>query len=442
VASPSVSAIDPLPLAQALIRFDTSNPPGREREALVHLAGALRDAGVDSEFLAADQERPNLLVRVPGEGIAPPLLLHAHVDVVPADAEQWRHDPFGGASVGGDLWGRGSLDMKGPAAMLVAAVTRLLAGGERPAGDLILLVMSDEETGSAFGSRFICEEHPGVLDGVRYAIGEGGGFTSWLGGRCFYPVAVAEKKRCLIRAVCRGPAGHGSSIVRDSAMGRLGALLSAITAHRLPHRVTPAADAMIRALADRLGRDELLDLLDPRAAEALLSAHGSALDGLAPVVHDTVAPTVVHGGGAPNVHPSEVAVMLDARLVPGQTVAGLIAEIEAIVPGAAQYEVVREEPAPGATADLALLPLIEDVLLEADPSALVVPALIAGFTDARYFAGLGIQNYGFLPMRLPERAGMELIHAPDERIPVSELEFGAGRLYELLRRYGRGSAAL
>jgi acetylornithine deacetylase/succinyl-diaminopimelate desuccinylase-like protein len=276
---------------------------------------------------------------------------------------------------------------------------------------------------------------------VRYAIGEGGGYTSWLGGRRFYPVAVAEKRRCLLRAVCRGPAGHGSSIVRDSAMARLGVLLSAISTRRMPHRVTPPADAMIRALADRLGREDLIGLLDPRAEDALVAAHGAALDGLLLVVHDTVAPTIVHGGGSPNVHPSEIAVTLDARLLPGQTVDGLLADIEALAPGAAEYEVLQEEPAPGETPDLALLPLMEDVLLDADPAAVVVPALIAGITDARYFAGLGIQNYGFLPMRLPEGAGMELIHAPDERIPVSELEFGAGRLHELLRRYGRDGQA-
>ncbi|MEA2228592.1 MAG: hypothetical protein QOF29_154 [bacterium] len=437
MASLPASPVEPLALAQALIRFDTTNPPGRELAAIEHLAGVLREAGIESTLLAADPERPNLVARIPGEGAAPPLLVHGHLDVVPADAARWARDPFGGEVVAGELWGRGALDMKGGVAMLVAALTRLVAAGERPAGDVILLAMSDEEAGSSVGARFIVDEHAGILDGVRHAIGEGGGFTSWLGGQSFHPIAVSEKKRCLVRAVCRGAAGHASFIARDPAMGRLGTLLSRLTAERLPVRVTPPAEAMIRALADGLQRSDVLGLLDAEAVDRVLHEAAGELDALEPLLRDTVAPTIVHGGAVANVHPTEITVMLDGRLVPGQTVEDLLAELETVAGGVAEYEVVQEEPATLDGSQLDLLPLIEDVLRDSDPGAVAVPALISGFTDARHFARLGIQNYGFLPMRLPADRGMQLMHAPDERIPVSELEFGAGCLHELLRRYGR-----
>jgi acetylornithine deacetylase/succinyl-diaminopimelate desuccinylase-like protein len=432
--------LDPLAVAQSLIRIDTTNPPGRERAAIEHLAAALREAGLDSAVLAMDPERPNLVVRLEGEGTAPPLLLHGHVDVVPADPAEWARDPFGGVAVDGELWGRGALDMKGGVAMLAAALTRLAASGERSAGDVILLVMSDEEAGSRVGARYVVDEHPGLLDGVRHAIGEGGGFTSWLGGRPFYPVAVTEKKRCLLRAVCRGAAGHASAISRDPAMAHVGALLTRLTGERLPVRVTAPAELMLRELAAGLGRPELLGLLDPERTDAVLREAGGELDGFEALLRNTVAPTMLRGAAVPNVHPAEVAVTLDARLVPGQEVQGVMAELELLGGDVAEFHLVEEEPPTLAGEDLDLLPLIREVLGEADPGAVAVPALITGFTDARHFARLGIQNYGFLPMRLPADRGMQLMHSADERIPVSELEFGAACLHELLRRYGRQAA--
>ena len=335
--------------------------------------------------------------------------------------------------------GRGALDMKSGVAMYLHAALRLRSEEVAPAGDIILAFTSDEETGSTHGARFLVEQHPGLFAGVRYALSELGGFTQWISGRPFYPIQVAEKQFCVVRATFRGPSGHASSIVRDSAMAKLGRFLRSLDRRRLPVHVTPPVRQMLERMSDGLPtvqRLALRPLLQPRLTDRLLDVLGKDGRDLDPLLHNTATPTIVAGGESVNVIPSEVTLDLDGRLLPGQTPRDLLRELERHCPDVASFEIVREEPAAPAVPDLTMLPLLEEVLLELDPPAPTYPLVLPGYTDARHFARLGIQTYGFMPLKL-ERGGasMSLVHAPDERAPAAAVEFGAEAVYRAFVRY-------
>jgi acetylornithine deacetylase/succinyl-diaminopimelate desuccinylase-like protein len=438
ISGGNASASDPVELLRALLRFDTSNPPGNERACLEFVADLLRGAGVEPRFLERDPERPNLVARVNGRGEVPPLLLYGHVDVVPAKAEEWRHPPFAGELVDGEVWGRGALDMKSGVAMLVTALLRLRAEGIVPTGDVILVLASDEERGSEVGAKFLVEEHGDLFANVRYAIGEFGGFTRWIGGRRFYPIQVAEKQAVTIRATVRGQGGHPSVVVRTTAAAKLARFLSAVTRKRLPIHITPVVTTMLDTMARGLPVHEriaLRPLLTPALTDRVLALLGKDGDSLQPLVRNTVTATVIRGGESTNVIPTEIEVDLDGRLLPGQTPADLVRELEGIASGLATFEILREEPAVPTAPDLTLLPMLREIIREREPGARTFPMLLPGYTDARYFARLGIQTYGFLPLRLPKDFPTELIHAPNERVPAEAVRFGADCVYEAVRRY-------
>ncbi len=428
----------PAELLQHLLRFDTTNPPGAERECIEWIARLLETAGCETRFVADDPERPNLVARLPGAGQAPPLLLYGHVDVVPAKGE-WQHPPFGGDIADGYIWGRGALDMKGGVAMLLAAFLRAAAADAPPPGDVILCILSDEEAGGDVGARFLADKHPELFEGVRFALGEFGGFTIELAGRRFYPIAVGEKQLCWVRATVRGPAGHGSMPVRDGAMGKLGRLLRNLSRRRLPTHVTPVARMQIEAIARELPRPASLlirSLLQPRLTDRVLDRLGDRAVLFDAVLHNTVSPTMVEGGHAPNVIPGEVSVGLDCRLLPGFGPEDVFAELRAAGGVDVELEVVRHDPGPPAP-DMGLYETLAEVLRELDPSAKPVPLLLVGVTDGRHLARVGIQTYGFLPMQLPpELRFLELVHAENERIPVETVEFGTTAIRRVLERFG------
>ena len=430
--------ISEVELLQALIRFDTSNPPGNERACIEFAGGLLERAGVDHRYPALEPARPNLVTRVAGRGDAPPLLLYGHVDVVPAEPREWRHPPFGGDLIDGEVWGRGALDMKGGVAILLSSFIRIAASDAPPPGDVLLALTTDEETGSRTGMRFLVEEHPELFEGVRHAVSEFGGYTLWQGDRRFVPIQVAEKQRCLIRATVRGPGGHASTLVRKPASEKLGELLSRIATRRLPVHVTPVARLMLEAMAQELPRHEqvlLRSALVPRIARRLLPVSGGAGRLLTPLLCNTATPTVVSGGESTNVIPTELTVDLDGRVLPGMSPADLLLELEALARGLATFELVSEEPAVAIDPDLSLLPLLGAVVSERDPGCVPIPMLLPGYTDARFVSKLGIQTYGFLPMRLPRHLGTSLVHAPDERVPAEAIEFGASCLVDVINRY-------
>lgn len=437
-------AHDPVELLQRLIRFDTTNPPGNERDCLVWAKALCDGAGLDTRIVAKDDARPNLLARLAGRGAAPPLLLQGHVDVVTTANQRWTHDPFGGELVNGEVWGRGALDMKGGVAMMVGATLQLAESGALPPGDVLLCLLADEENHGVFGARFLVEEHSELFAGVKHALGEFGAFRGDVAGLATYPIQVAEKQVCWTRLTIRGPGGHGSLPTRGGAMARLGRLLTRLDESRLPVHVTDVPRAMIQALAAALpdgGRDLADTLLDPTRTDATLDALGEAGERFDPLFHNTVNATAVRGGDKLNVVPSELHLDLDGRLLPGQTPDDLVRELCQLADDAKlEFEVLNYEPGPE-HADLSLLPLLRSVLKAADPSAVPLPLLLPGASDGRFFARLGIQTYGFLPMRLPpEFPFMKLIHAANERVPAEEIRWGTARIGEVLTRYTRGLA--
>jgi len=427
----------PAELLAALLRFDTTNPPGNEAACIGWIRGLLEELGCEVKIVAAEPDRPSLIARLQGEGTSPPLLLQGHVDVVAARG-QWTHPPFGGEVHGGFIWGRGALDMKGGVAMMLAAFMRAKAAGRRPPGDVILCLMADEEAGSPLGAEFLVREHAELFNGVRYSIGEFGGFRMAIGGRSFYPIMVAEKQVCWSKATLRGPAGHGSMPIRGGAMGALGRLLDRLDRKRLPVHVPDVTRAMVEAIAAELpppAATPLRGLLRPRLTDPLLAALGERGRVFDPLLHNTVSATIVGGGEKINVIPDEVSVELDCRLLPGATPDSLFAELRALAGVEMELEVIRYDPV-SAEPDLTMFDPLAGILRELDPAAKPIPLLLPGVTDGRFFSRLGIQTYGFLPMQLPaEMPFMQLIHAPDERIPVEAVEFGTRAIERALERF-------
>jgi acetylornithine deacetylase/succinyl-diaminopimelate desuccinylase-like protein len=424
-------------LLRELIRFDTTNPPGNEEACVEFVRAQLEDAGCETRIYAKDPSRPNLVSRLPG-GSAPPLLLQGHVDVVTTAGQQWTHPPFEARLEDGWVWGRGALDMKAGVAMLVHAFLRAKRERVELPGDLVLCVLSDEEHGGDFGARFLVEEHPELFEGVRYALGEFGGFTLHAGGKRFYPIQVAEKQICWLKATVRGPGGHGAMINRGGTLARLGKLLGDLDRKRLPVHVTPVVRDSIERIAAELPRAQarvMRSLLTPRLTDAALRLLGAQRTMFEPQLRNTVNATIVRGGEKINVVPSEIELELDGRALPGFSPEQLIAELQDAVGRDVEIELVRHDPGP-AEPDLGLFETLAGVLRELDPEGIPIPLLQIGVTDGRFFSRAGVQTYGFVPMRLP--AGFQfakLIHAADERIPVDGLEFGAEAVWRAIQRF-------
>jgi acetylornithine deacetylase/succinyl-diaminopimelate desuccinylase-like protein len=428
----------PVELLQRLIQFDTTNPPGNESECISFINGVLAEAGVESKVLAKSPDRPNLIARLSGQGNAPPLLLYGHVDVVTTEGQPWKHPPFEGKVVDEFVWGRGALDMKGGVAMMLAAFLRAKAEGLKLPGDVVLAIVSDEEAAGDFGARFLVEKHPDLFDDIRYAIGEFGGFTLYVGNRRFYPIQVAEKHLCWLKATVRGSGGHGSIPVRGGAMARLSELLRKIDQHRLPVHVTPVARLMFKTMASSLaGLNGLIlrQLLNPLLTNRVLNLLGDRGRLFDPLLHNTVSATILHGSEKINVIPSEISVELDGRLLPGYQPDDLIGELRQIIGNHVELELLRHDSGP-TEPDMGLFDTLAGILREADPNGIPVPLLLTGATDARFFSQLGIQTYGFLPMPLPEDFNfIQTAHAADERIPIDAVEFGANAIYRVLERF-------
>jgi len=299
-------------------------------------------------------------------------------------------------------------------------------------------VLADEENGGDYGARFLAEAHPELFDGVRYALGEFGGFSQELGGRRFYPIQIAEKQICWLRATIRGAGGHGAMIQRGGTMARLGRLLRDLDRKRLPVHVTPAARAMLEGMAAALPRpqaDVMRAVLKPRLTERILPLLGDQRSSIEPLLRNTVNATIVRAGNKINVVPAEIELELDGRALPGVTPEELIDEVRSAVGDDVEIELIRHDPGPPEP-DLGLFDTLADVLRELDPEGIPIPLLQAGVTDARFFAPLGIQTYGFLPMRLPaDFKFLRLVHAADERIPAAAVEFGADAVFRALGRF-------
>ena len=436
-----IQASNPADLLRELLRFDTTNPPGNETACIRWIDRLLQSAGLETVLVGDDPERLNLVTRLEGRGEGPGLLVHGHVDVVPTEGQPWSVPPFDAVLRDGLLWGRGALDMKGGVAAILAAVLRMRQEHVQPPGDVMVAIVADEEAGSQHGAGYLVRGQGHLFEGIRYAIGEGGGHSMELAGRRLYPIAIAEKRVCWMRVRLKGQGGHGSSPVFGGAMSRLRALLEALDSRWLPVHITEASRLQVEAMAEVAGEPlstQLLALLDPERTDASLAELGPLARRLGPLLHHTVSVTRIHASDKVNVIPSEITVEIDGRLLPGYAARDLLAEVEERLEGIPhELEVVRTEPpGNGASPDLAGYEVLATLLRELDPEGIPIPSVTAGFTDGCQFSKLGIQNYGCLPGRFPADFPEGLVHAADERVPVSALDFGAEGVYQILTRFG------
>lgn len=431
---------NPAQLLQHLIRFNTTNPPGNEGDCIRFIQQELQAVGIEAKLVALDENRPNLIARIKGQGDAPPLLLQGHVDVVTTAHQDWRYPPFEAVEADGFIWGRGALDMKSGVAMMLSAFLRASVEGTSLPGDVILAVLSDEEVGGTYGARYLVEQYAHLFEGVRYALGEFGGFTMHIGGKTFYPIQVLEKQCATVQATVRGPGGHGSLPMRGGTAAQLAMLLGKLDSHRLPFHLTPVTEQLIKGLATGLSEPFgglLLQLLDPAQADGVLDMLGNIGQTLDALLHNTVNVTMIQGGEQFNVIPSQITVTLDGRLLPGFTPDQALTELRELVGEGPELAVTYYDPGQ-AEADMSQYATLAQILREQNPDGIPVPYMMPAVTDGRFFARLGIQTYGFMPVQLPEDFNfMETIHAADERIPVEAMHSGTEAVYKALQRFGQ-----
>lgn len=442
-------------LLRDLIRIPTVNAgtgeagDANESVAADRIAEHLRAAGIEPKLLEKKRGRGNLVARVKGTGERPPLLLNAHLDVVEADAGAWKHDPFGAEIHDGYLWGRGAIDMKHMAAMsacVLSLLARHVKDGGRLERDVIFAAVADEEAGCALGSMYLCDEH---ADEVRaeYMLGEIGAFSLHLFGRTFYPIQVAEKGACWVRATYEGAPGHGSMPDPESAVLRLARALERLGRQRLPMHPTAVVRDFLEGMARELPspqRQILRRLTTPRVAALILDHLVRDPDqrrSFGAMLSNTASPTVVRAGSKVNVIPGRASVDIDGRTLPGQAEADFLAELRAALgedgsepAGArAKLDVIRSMPALEAPSATPLFDRLSATLRRHDPSGFPLPYMIPGFTDAKAYARLGTTCYGFTPVRFDpthEISFSKMYHGHDERVPVEGLRWGLRILYE------------
>jgi acetylornithine deacetylase/succinyl-diaminopimelate desuccinylase-like protein len=415
-------------LLQRLIRLDTVNPPGNETLAAECLRDYLAAQGVETELLARDPGRANLVARLRG-GDGPTLAFLCHTDTVVADASEWERDPWSGELVGEEVWGRGALDMKNQVAASAVAFASLAREGFRPAGDLVLIAAADEEVGKSFGLEWLCEEHPEAVR-VDYAINEGGGERVVLGGEPYYLCASAEKMTAPFRLRVHGRSGHASTpAIADNALVKAARLIEALAEHQPEAAIGPEVAGFLDVvLGERPPAAEVLARLrafDPLAAELV-----------EPLLAFTLAPTMISASESRNVIPATCDVTVDCRILAGEAPEDVEPALRAIL-GAADYELEWIERWGGtrSTTETPLWSAIEGWVEELEPGARVVPLCCSGFTDSHWLrAAFGTVAYGFFPMRTmaPELAA-RLIHSANERVHVDDLELGV----EFLRHVAR-----
>jgi acetylornithine deacetylase/succinyl-diaminopimelate desuccinylase-like protein len=427
----------PVELLQRLIQFDTTNPPGNEAECAAYIRGLLQAAGIETTVIETGPNRANVVARLRGAGRAPALLLYGHMDVVTTEHQPWTKPPFGGEVADGFVWGRGALDMKGPLTMLLAAFLKAKAENVPLAGDVVFAAVADEEHSGNFGTKYLVERRPELFAGVRYALGEFGGFNLNVAGQAFYAIMVSEKQFCSLRVTVRGAAGHGSMPLRGGAMAKLGRVLRRLDENPLPVNISPATRMMVEGMARHMSPPVALvlrQLLNPALSNYVLGMLGPAGKAFNALVRNTVSPTIVHGGDKINVIPAEVAVELDGRMVPGFKAEDFVAEVQAVVGADAEVAVTSYDPGPAAP-DMGWFDTLGEILTESDPGSHAMPLVLPGVTDARFLTQLGIQTYGFTPMHLPPDLDFTAsIHSADERIPVEALAFGTQAVFKALQR--------
>ncbi|MFJ4632002.1 M20/M25/M40 family metallo-hydrolase [Streptomyces sp. NPDC088847] len=412
-------------LCRELIRIDTSNygdhsGPG-ERKAAEYVAEQLAEVGLEPKIFESHPGRASTVARIEGtDPSRPALLIHGHLDVVPANAVDWTHHPFSGEVADGCVWGRGAVDMKDMDAMTLAVVRDRLRSGRRPPRDIVVAFLADEEAGGTYGARHLVDNHRELFDGVTEGISEVGGFSFTVSEeRRLYLIQTAEKGMHWMKLTVAGTAGHGSMIHRDNAITELSEAVARVGRHKFPVRVTKTTRAFLDELGDALGTP-----LDPEDMEATLARLGGIAKLIGATLSNTANPTQLNAGYKVNVIPGEATANVDGRFLPGHE-EEFLADLDRILGPKVKREDVHSDKALETSFDGPLVEAMQASLLAEDPTAKAVPYMLSGGTDAKSFDDLGIRGFGFAPLKLPPEldfAGM--FHGVDERVPVDGLKFG------------------
>ncbi len=424
---------------QALIRFQTVNPPGQESLVTDYLGEVLLKEGIEFQCLAAQEGRGNLIARLPSGKSEGPLLLSSHVDVVPVELDKWQYPPFEARIEEGYLWGRGAIDMKHMVTFNLMTLLLFKRLGLPLKRDLIWAAVADEEAGCEHGSRFLVDRHPELIR-AEYALNELGGFTVYSGNKRFYPIQIGEKGFVWLKVKATGEAGHGSIPFGDNALVKIARAIERLHKKMLPRHDHPLVESFILSLAS--GRAFPISLL----VKGITQSYGDLILKILPdrdaarlfiaLTHNTANPTMLEGGTKINVVPSEAAVLVDGRILPGQNEASFLREIRSILGPGYVLEVMKSHPATECSADTPLFHTLKEVLEERDPGSEAIPYLVAGFTDASAYSQLGIKTYGFSPIQLPrDIVFSKLYHNHNERIPVAGFQWGMETFFEAVRRF-------
>jgi len=427
---------DAIVMTQELIRIDSSNwgdssETVGEAEAADYCAERLREVGYHPEVITTTSDsRRGLALRIPGEDpSANAVVVHGHLDVVPAIARDWTHPPFSGEIHDGFIWGRGAVDMKNMDAMILSVVRHWARSGIRPRRDTIVVFFPDEEAGMKHGSQWFVRNRPDIFEGATEAIGEVGGFSvSVRDDLRLYPIQTAEKGIRWLRLRAAARAGHGSMIHKDNAVTALARAVTNIGQHKWPIRRTKTVDQFLASLSDAYGVE--IDADDP---EDLVSKLGTLGLLVGATLQNTSNPTMLEAGYKVNVVPSEAFAYIDGRVLPGYE-EEFDTTIRSLVGDMVDIEYVSRDIAIEAPYDTLTVDLMASVLRSEDSAAIAVPYMISGGTDAKALAGLEIDCYGFSPLRMPADLDYwRLFHGVDERVPVEGLKFGARTLDRFLR---------
>jgi acetylornithine deacetylase/succinyl-diaminopimelate desuccinylase-like protein len=421
-------------ICQDLIRIPSVNfgeGKGDEKAVAEYVVASLAEVGIPAEIFESAPNRCNVIAKVAGSDVnRPGLILHGHIDVVPANAEDWQVDPFSGEIRDGAIWGRGAVDMKNVDAMILAIVRNWSRTGYKPPRNILLAFFADEEAGSNFGSRFMTREHPEVFEGYSEAISEVGGFSVTLkNGKRLYFIEAAQKGIHWVKLTALGLAGHGSMINNDNAITRLSDAVSKVGSFSWPQRYTETVKVLFRKISDATGRP-----YDENDLRPLLDEIGPTARMIGATLSNTANPTILEAGYKANVIPGSASAVIDGRFLPGFE-EELNSTIRSIVGPDIEIETLTRDIALEVDFTGPLVDAMCAAIISQDPEGIPVPYLMSGGTDNKALSELGIVGYGFSPLRLPADLDfMALFHGVDERVPIESLHFGARALDNFLRR--------
>jgi acetylornithine deacetylase/succinyl-diaminopimelate desuccinylase-like protein len=432
-ATPAVSqdaADDVVTLLSDLIKINTSNPTHPERPAAEWVAEKLAEVGIESTILESERGRANTVARISGtDPNRKPLLIHGHLDVVPANAAEWSVDPFAGEVKDDYVWGRGAVDMKDMDAMTLAVIRDWARHGVRPERDIVLAFVADEEAGGKFGAHWLVENHPDYFADCTEAISEVGGYSMTVADDLrLYLIQTAEKGIAWLRLRAENRPGHGSMIHPDNAVTELARAVTRIGEYQFPIHLTPTMREFLTRTAEATGLP--IDLDNPEAA---LSHFGNAARMLGATLRNTANPTMLEAGYKANVIPSTAEATIDCRFLPGHE-DELYDTIDRLIGEHVTRETITGDIAVETSFDGALVDAMAAAVKAEDDAGVLVPYPMSGGTDAKSFSLLGIRNFGFSPLLLPPELDFTaLFHGIDERVPVNALQFGVRVLDRFLR---------